>query len=117
MEAFFLTQSLKFCGMDDVKAKVEELRMMHPKMSEQELEDEAFQQTMYGNEIPNRPVGYGLGVKKGTFSEYMIVGAVCQGNASPDLLNKAFEFLGKAKHQDKVLAIVLYSCGYAAVIF
>uniref|UniRef100_A0A803NCH8 Transposase n=1 Tax=Chenopodium quinoa TaxID=63459 RepID=A0A803NCH8_CHEQI len=51
--------------VDDVKAKVEELRMMHPKMSEQELEDEAFQQTMYGNEIPDRPVGYRLGVKKG----------------------------------------------------
>lgn len=135
--------------------------MVHPKMSEQELEDEAFQQTMYGNEIPDRPVGYGLGVKKGdifgvrgvlrkegygkvqkrtivmdsvkeevnalhkkndTLSQEneklkdevghnnlllkalvgqfsQIVGAVRQGNASPGLLNKASEFLGKAKHQ------------------
>uniref|UniRef100_A0A803N803 Uncharacterized protein n=1 Tax=Chenopodium quinoa TaxID=63459 RepID=A0A803N803_CHEQI len=79
---------------DDVKAKVEELRMMHPKMFEQELEDEAFQQTMYGNEIPDRPVGYGLGVKEGEI--FGVRGAVRQGNASPDLLNKASEFLGKA---------------------
>uniref|UniRef100_A0A803MDT4 Ubiquitin-like protease family profile domain-containing protein n=1 Tax=Chenopodium quinoa TaxID=63459 RepID=A0A803MDT4_CHEQI len=31
--------------------------------------------------------------------DFMIVGAVRQGNASPGLLNKASEFLGKAKHQ------------------
>uniref|UniRef100_A0A803MEV6 Uncharacterized protein n=1 Tax=Chenopodium quinoa TaxID=63459 RepID=A0A803MEV6_CHEQI len=60
----FLPSTVTEDFVDDVKAKVEELRMMHPKMSEQELEDEAFQQTMYGNEIPDRPVGYGLGVKK-----------------------------------------------------
>uniref|UniRef100_A0A803MSC6 Uncharacterized protein n=1 Tax=Chenopodium quinoa TaxID=63459 RepID=A0A803MSC6_CHEQI len=50
---------------DDVKAKVEESRMIHTKMSKQELEDKAFQQTMYCDEIPGRLVGYGLGVKKG----------------------------------------------------
>ncbi|XP_021715340.1 uncharacterized protein LOC110683296 [Chenopodium quinoa] len=61
----FLPNTVTEYFVDDVKAKVEELRMMHPKMSEQELEDEAFQQTMYGNEIPDRPVGYGLEVKKG----------------------------------------------------
>uniref|UniRef100_A0A803NAB5 Transposase n=1 Tax=Chenopodium quinoa TaxID=63459 RepID=A0A803NAB5_CHEQI len=47
---------------DDVKAKVELLRMMHPKISEKELEDEAFQKTMYRDEVPDRPVGYGLEV-------------------------------------------------------
>ncbi|XP_021768997.1 uncharacterized protein LOC110733290 [Chenopodium quinoa] len=61
----FLSDTITEDFVDDVKAKVEELRMMHPKMFEQELEDEAFQQTMYGNEIPDRPVGYGLGVKEG----------------------------------------------------
>uniref|UniRef100_A0A803LJ03 Transposase n=1 Tax=Chenopodium quinoa TaxID=63459 RepID=A0A803LJ03_CHEQI len=85
----FLPSTVTEDFVDDVKDKVEELRMIHPKMSEQELEDEAFQQTMYGNEIPDRPVGYGL----------EILGAVRQGNASPDLLNKASEFLGKEKHQ------------------
>ncbi|XP_021773438.1 uncharacterized protein LOC110737391 isoform X2 [Chenopodium quinoa] len=157
----FLPDTVTQDFVDDVKAKVEELRMVHPKMSEQELEDEAFQQTMYGNEIPDRPVGYGQGVKKGdifgvhgvlrkegygkvqkrtivmdsvkeevnalhkkngTLSQEneklkdevrhnnlllkalvgqfsQIVGAVRQGNASPGLLNKGSEFLGKAKHQ------------------
>ncbi|XP_021719140.1 uncharacterized protein LOC110686853 [Chenopodium quinoa] len=61
----FLPDTVTQDFVDDVKAKVEELRMVHPKMSEQELEDEAFQQTMYGNEIPDHPVGYGQGVKKG----------------------------------------------------
>uniref|UniRef100_A0A803KV17 Uncharacterized protein n=1 Tax=Chenopodium quinoa TaxID=63459 RepID=A0A803KV17_CHEQI len=64
-EVNFLSNTITEDFLDDVKAKVEELRMMHPKMSEQELEDEAFQQTMYRDEIPNRLVGYGLGVKKG----------------------------------------------------
>ncbi|XP_021747639.1 uncharacterized protein LOC110713502 [Chenopodium quinoa] len=157
----FLPDTVTQDFVDDIKAKVEELRMVHPKMSEQELEDEAFQQTMYGNEIPDCSVGYRLGVKKGdiygvrgvlrkegygkvqkrtivmdsvkeevnalhkkndTLSQEneklkdevghnnlllkalvgqfsQIVGAVRQGNASPGLLNKASEFLGKAKHQ------------------
>uniref|UniRef100_A0A803LVV2 PLAT domain-containing protein n=1 Tax=Chenopodium quinoa TaxID=63459 RepID=A0A803LVV2_CHEQI len=61
----FLSNIVTEDFVDDVKAKVEELRMMYPKMSEQELEDEAFQKTMYRDEIPDRPVGHGLGVKKG----------------------------------------------------
>uniref|UniRef100_A0A803MPA1 Uncharacterized protein n=1 Tax=Chenopodium quinoa TaxID=63459 RepID=A0A803MPA1_CHEQI len=61
----FLPDTVTEDFVDDVKDKVEELRMTYPKMSEQELEDEAFQQTMCRDEIPNRPVGYGLGVKKG----------------------------------------------------
>ncbi|XP_021747852.1 uncharacterized protein LOC110713707 [Chenopodium quinoa] len=61
----FLPDTVTQDFVNDVKAKVEELRMVHPKLSEQELEHEAFQQTMYGNEIPDHPVGYELGVKKG----------------------------------------------------
>ena len=50
---------------DYVNAKVEDLRMLYPKKSQQELEDEAFHHTMYCDEIPDHPLGYGLGVKKG----------------------------------------------------
>ncbi|KAL2930825.1 Otolith matrix protein 1 [Bienertia sinuspersici] len=51
--------------VDDVKAKVEQLRLKYPTKSELELENEAFEETMYHDEIPDRPLGYGLGVKKG----------------------------------------------------
>uniref|UniRef100_A0A803NCL7 Uncharacterized protein n=1 Tax=Chenopodium quinoa TaxID=63459 RepID=A0A803NCL7_CHEQI len=50
--------------VDDAKAKVEELRILYPSKSQQELEDEAFEQTMHGGEIPDRSTGYGLGVRK-----------------------------------------------------
>ncbi|XP_021740694.1 uncharacterized protein LOC110706958 isoform X1 [Chenopodium quinoa] len=51
--------------VDDVKAKVEQLRLMYPMKSQTELENEAFEKTMYSDEIPDRPVGYGQGVNKG----------------------------------------------------
>uniref|UniRef100_A0A803LY54 Uncharacterized protein n=1 Tax=Chenopodium quinoa TaxID=63459 RepID=A0A803LY54_CHEQI len=50
--------------VDDAKAKVEQLRLINPSKSQQELEDEAFELTMHGGEIPDRPTGYGLGVRK-----------------------------------------------------
>ncbi|KAL2898048.1 DNA-directed RNA polymerase subunit beta [Bienertia sinuspersici] len=51
--------------VDDVNAKVEQLRLKYPTKSQLELENEAFEEIMYQDEIPDRPVGYGLGVKKG----------------------------------------------------
>ncbi|KAL2892632.1 DNA-directed RNA polymerase subunit beta [Bienertia sinuspersici] len=51
--------------VDDVNAKVEHLRLKYPTKSQLELENEAFEEIMYQDEIPDRPVGYGLGVKKG----------------------------------------------------
>uniref|UniRef100_A0A803L2S2 Uncharacterized protein n=1 Tax=Chenopodium quinoa TaxID=63459 RepID=A0A803L2S2_CHEQI len=40
---------------DDAKAKVEQLRLINPSKSQLELEDEAFELTMHGGEIPDRP--------------------------------------------------------------
>ncbi|XP_021761037.1 uncharacterized protein LOC110725877 isoform X2 [Chenopodium quinoa] len=51
--------------VDDVKAKVEQLRLMYPTKSQTELENEAFEKTIYSDEIPDRPVGSGQGVNKG----------------------------------------------------
>ncbi|KAL2904670.1 hypothetical protein RDABS01_003380 [Bienertia sinuspersici] len=51
--------------VDDVNAKVEQLRLKYPTKSQLELENEAFEEIMYQDEIPDRPVGYELGVKKG----------------------------------------------------
>ncbi|KAL2923397.1 Alpha-2-macroglobulin, partial [Bienertia sinuspersici] len=51
--------------VDDVNAKVEQLRLKYPTKSQLELENEAFKEIMYQDEIPDRPIGYGLGVKKG----------------------------------------------------
>ncbi|KAL2943496.1 hypothetical protein RDABS01_031844 [Bienertia sinuspersici] len=59
----------EMCSQDDVKAKVEQLRLKYPTKSELELENEAFEETMYHDEIPDRPLGYGLGVKKGDIYE------------------------------------------------
>uniref|UniRef100_A0A803MU87 Uncharacterized protein n=1 Tax=Chenopodium quinoa TaxID=63459 RepID=A0A803MU87_CHEQI len=50
--------------VNDAKAKVEELRLTNPSKSQRELEDEAFELTMHGGEILDRPTGYGLGVRK-----------------------------------------------------
>ncbi|XP_056694717.1 uncharacterized protein [Spinacia oleracea] len=43
---------------------METLRTVDPSKSEQELENAAFEDTMHGGKIPERPVGYGLGVRK-----------------------------------------------------
>ncbi|KAL2931428.1 50S ribosomal protein L13 [Bienertia sinuspersici] len=51
--------------VDDVNAKVEQLRLKYSTKSQLELENEAFEEIMYQDEIPDRLVGYGLGVKKG----------------------------------------------------
>ncbi|KAL2899895.1 Valine--tRNA ligase, partial [Bienertia sinuspersici] len=44
---------------------VEQLRLKYLTKSQLELENEAFEKIMYQDEIPDRPVGYRLGVKKG----------------------------------------------------
>ncbi|KAL2905222.1 Vacuolar fusion protein MON1 [Bienertia sinuspersici] len=51
--------------VDDVNAKVKQLMLKYPTKSQLELENEAFEEIMYQDEIPDCPVGYGLGVKKG----------------------------------------------------
>ncbi|KAL2930190.1 4-hydroxy-3-methylbut-2-en-1-yl diphosphate synthase [Bienertia sinuspersici] len=51
--------------VDDVNAKVEQLRLKYPTKSQLELENEAFEEIMHQDEILDHPVGYGLGVKKG----------------------------------------------------
>ncbi|KAL2938409.1 Extended synaptotagmin-2 [Bienertia sinuspersici] len=54
--------------VDDVNAKVEQLRLKYPTKSQLEIEIEAFEEIMYQDEIPDRPVGYGLGLKRTTFT-------------------------------------------------
>ncbi|XP_048493064.2 uncharacterized protein LOC125493631 [Beta vulgaris subsp. vulgaris] len=61
----FLPDTLTEEFMDDAYAKFESLKQANPSKSDLELEDEAFEHTMYDGEIPKRPVGYGLGVRKG----------------------------------------------------
>ncbi|KAL2929043.1 Coiled-coil domain-containing protein 89, partial [Bienertia sinuspersici] len=43
--------------VDDVNAKVEQLRLKYSTKSQLELENEAFEEIMYQDEIPDRPVG------------------------------------------------------------
>ncbi|KAL2931018.1 Isoleucine--tRNA ligase [Bienertia sinuspersici] len=50
--------------VDDLNAKAEQLRLMYLTKSQLELENEAFEEIMYQDKIPDRLVGYGLGVKK-----------------------------------------------------
>ncbi|KAL2905645.1 Basic phospholipase A2 Cdr-13 [Bienertia sinuspersici] len=52
-------------GKKDVNPMVEQLRLKYPTKSQLELENEDFEEIMYQDEIPDRPVCYGLGVKKG----------------------------------------------------
>ncbi|XP_048496292.1 uncharacterized protein LOC125495575 [Beta vulgaris subsp. vulgaris] len=51
--------------VDDAYVKLESLKEACPSKSDLELDYEAFEHTMYGGEIPERHVGYGLGVRKG----------------------------------------------------
>ncbi|KAL2927414.1 hypothetical protein RDABS01_001792 [Bienertia sinuspersici] len=49
----------------DAKAKVETLKLSAPSTScKKDLEDEAFHDVMNGGKIPERPQGFGFGVKK-----------------------------------------------------
>ncbi|KAL2934626.1 Carboxy-S-adenosyl-L-methionine synthase [Bienertia sinuspersici] len=50
------------------------LRLKYPIKSQLELENEAFEEVMYEDEVPYRPLGYGLGVKKGDI--YVVRGVV-----------------------------------------
>lgn len=49
---------------EDAKAKVDSLKLCNPTMSRVDVENEAFQAVMNGDEVPERPQGYGFGVKK-----------------------------------------------------
>ncbi|KMS97026.1 hypothetical protein BVRB_7g179420 [Beta vulgaris subsp. vulgaris] len=51
--------------VDDAYAKFASLKQAFPSKFDLEHEDEAIEHTMYGGEIPECPVGYGLAVRKG----------------------------------------------------
>ncbi|XP_056686544.1 uncharacterized protein [Spinacia oleracea] len=68
----FLPNTLTEDFVDDAKAKVESLKIVDPSKSQQELENEAFEDTMHGGKVPERPVGYGLGVRKSDVMECMV---------------------------------------------
>ena len=48
----------------DVKSKVDWLKLRGDSTCEEDLEEEAFHDVMNGGEIPERPQGFGFGVKK-----------------------------------------------------
>ncbi|KAL2940984.1 Nuclear transcription factor Y subunit B-4 [Bienertia sinuspersici] len=81
------------------------VRLKYPTKSQLELENEAFEEIMYQDEIPDRPVGYGPGVKKGDIYGVRgvlrkeVVSAVRQEKSSPELLNCTQELLGTAHQQ------------------
>ncbi|KAL2922621.1 Cadherin EGF LAG seven-pass G-type receptor 2 [Bienertia sinuspersici] len=50
--------------LDDAKAKVESLKLANSSCSSVDVEDEAFHDLMNGGDIPERPQGFGFGVKK-----------------------------------------------------
>ncbi|KAL2898062.1 Rho-GTPase-activating protein RGD2 [Bienertia sinuspersici] len=52
-------------SLQDAKAKVETLKLFAPSTScKEDLEDEAFHDVMNGGKIPERPQGFGFGVKR-----------------------------------------------------
>ncbi|KMT06103.1 hypothetical protein BVRB_7g164200 [Beta vulgaris subsp. vulgaris] len=50
--------------LENAKAKVDSLKLCNPSMPCVNVENETFQTVMNGHEIPERPKGYGFGVKK-----------------------------------------------------
>ncbi|KAL2904858.1 SPBc2 prophage-derived uncharacterized protein YopZ [Bienertia sinuspersici] len=50
--------------LDDAKAKMESLKLANSSCSSVDVEDEAFHDLMNGGDIPERPQGFGFGVKK-----------------------------------------------------
>ncbi|KAL2893999.1 hypothetical protein RDABS01_009908 [Bienertia sinuspersici] len=50
--------------LDDAKATVETLKLANSSCSSVDVEDEAFHDLMNGGDIPERPQGFGFGVKK-----------------------------------------------------
>ncbi|KAL2923183.1 SPBc2 prophage-derived uncharacterized protein YopZ [Bienertia sinuspersici] len=50
--------------LDDANAKVESLKLANSSCSSVDVEDEAFHDLMNGGDIPERPQGFGFGVKK-----------------------------------------------------
>ncbi|KMT01892.1 hypothetical protein BVRB_9g209180 [Beta vulgaris subsp. vulgaris] len=49
---------------EDAKAKVDLLKLCNPSTPRIDIENEAFQAVINGHEVPERPQGYGFGVKK-----------------------------------------------------
>ncbi|KNA08412.1 hypothetical protein SOVF_162860, partial [Spinacia oleracea] len=60
----FLPNTLTEDFVDDAKAMVESLKNVDPSKSQQELENEAFEDTMRGGKVPECLVDHGLGVRK-----------------------------------------------------
>ncbi|KAL2938471.1 Potassium channel toxin alpha-KTx 15.8 [Bienertia sinuspersici] len=55
----------------DAKAKVDSLKLNNSSSSSVDVEDEAFHSLMNGGDIPERPQGFGFGVKKVTFMGFV----------------------------------------------
>ncbi|KAL2931815.1 Mediator of RNA polymerase II transcription subunit 26 [Bienertia sinuspersici] len=55
----------------DAKAKVDLLKINNSSSSSVDVEDEAFHSLMNGGDIPERPQGFGFGVKKVTFMGFV----------------------------------------------
>ncbi|KAL2943912.1 External alternative NAD(P)H-ubiquinone oxidoreductase B4 mitochondrial [Bienertia sinuspersici] len=68
MEALLKARPQKifwYVPLQDAKAKVETLKLFAPSTScKEDLEDEAFHDVMNGGKIPERPQGFGFGVKR-----------------------------------------------------
>ncbi|KAL2924266.1 SAGA-associated factor 73 [Bienertia sinuspersici] len=64
VEAWERRHMRKDGSFDDAKAKVESLKLANSSCSSVDVEDEAFHDLMNGGDIPERPQGFGFGVKK-----------------------------------------------------
>ncbi|KAL2930334.1 DNA replication licensing factor mcm4, partial [Bienertia sinuspersici] len=64
VEAWERSHMRKDKSFDDAKAKVESLKLANSSCSSVDVEDEAFYDLMNGGNIPERPQGFGFGVKK-----------------------------------------------------
>ncbi|KAL2929347.1 Seed lectin subunit I [Bienertia sinuspersici] len=59
------TEDFLYVPLLDAKAKVETMKLSAPSTScKEDLEDEAFHDVMNGGKIPERPQGFGFGVKR-----------------------------------------------------
>ncbi|KAL2924259.1 Suppressor of IKBKE 1 [Bienertia sinuspersici] len=60
----FVTGTITEDFLSDAKAKVDSLKLNNSSSSSVDVEDEAFHFLMNGGDIPERPQGFGFGVKK-----------------------------------------------------
>ncbi|XP_021743224.1 uncharacterized protein LOC110709321 [Chenopodium quinoa] len=93
--------------LEDVKAKVESLRLAYPDGSKSriEIENEAFEATLYGGQIPEKPQGLCFGVRSGDI--YGVRGAlrkegIGKGNRVVELGNMSSE-VSSLKEENKEL--------------